>query len=66
LGTPPKKIPFEKNNFILFEGIIVFLSLPQGRFWALQGWRVPVSFGRFSNMDYYILDSAVMVSAMIL
>ena len=20
------------------------------------GWRVPVSFGRFTNMDYYILD----------
>ena len=25
--------------------------------WGLLGWRVPVSFGRFSNMDYYILES---------
>ncbi|CAJ1373996.1 unnamed protein product [Effrenium voratum] len=30
-------------------------GLPVG----LLGWRVPVSFGRFANMDYYILEFAI-------
>ena len=33
----------------------LFVGQWHGLPWGLLGWRVPVSFGRFDNMDYYVL-----------
>lgn len=37
----------------------LFMGRDHGLPWGLLGWRVPVSFGRFSNMDYYILEFGI-------